>query len=224
MSILHTRQYSGWARGHLLCRVEDRPGEFAVTFDDGPNPAATGRILDVLARHGAHATFFMLGGNVRRHGDLARRVVAEGHEPAVHGDNHWPVPLLLPGGIRSEVLNTAASIEAATGVAPRFYRPPFGFMSPGQARFVRRLGYEPVLGDVYPEDPHSPGVARIVRRVMVRLRAGSILILHDGSPVGNPSRWQTVDALEVILDEASRQGLRGTTVADLDPPGSAPGA
>ncbi|HET9950280.1 MAG TPA: polysaccharide deacetylase family protein [Candidatus Eisenbacteria bacterium] len=221
MSILHTTQYSGWARGHLLCRVEDHPGEFAVTFDDGPNSAATGRILDVLARHGARATFFMLGGNVRRNADLARRVVAEGHEPAVHGDNHWPVPLLLPGGIRSEVLRTAASIETITGVRPRFYRPPFGFMSPGQARFVRNLGFEPVLGDVYPEDPHSPGVERIVTRVMARLRGGSILILHDGSPVGNPSRWQTVDALEIILEAASRQGLRGTTVAEIYPPGTA---
>jgi len=220
MSILHTRQYSGWARGHLLCRVEERPGEFAVTFDDGPNPAATGRILDVLARYGAHATFFMLGGNVRRHGDLAKRVVAEGHEPAVHGDNHWPVPLLLPRGIRSEVLHTAASIEEVTAVSPRFYRPPFGFMSPGQARFVRNLGYEPVLGDVYPEDPHSPGVERIVRRVMARLRGGSILILHDGSPVGSPSRWQTVEALEIILHAAAERGLRGTTVADIYPPGS----
>ena len=220
MSLLHTPQYSGWARGHLLCRVEDRPGEFAVTFDDGPNPAATGRILDVLARHRARATFFMLGGNVRRNGDLARRVVAEGHEPAVHGDNHWPVPLLLPGGIRSEVLHTAASIETITGVTPRFYRPPFGFMSPGQARFVRNLGFEPVLGDVYPEDPHSPGVERIVRRVMARLRGGSILILHDGSPVGTPSRWQTVEALELILGAASEQGLRGTTVAEIYPPGA----
>jgi peptidoglycan/xylan/chitin deacetylase (PgdA/CDA1 family) len=218
VSILHTRQYSGWARGHLLCRVEDRPDRFAVTFDDGPNPAATGRILDVLARHGAHATFFMLGGNVRRNGDLARRVVAEGHEAALHGQNHWPVPLLLPGGIRRTVLDGAAAIEDETGVAPRFYRPPFGFMSPGQARFVRKLGYEPVLGDVYPEDPHSPGVTRIVKRVMARLRGGSILILHDGSPVGTPSRWQTVEALGMILDAAARVGLRGTTIAALDPP------
>ena len=222
MSILHTRQVSGWARGHLLCRVEDRPGRFAVTFDDGPNPAATGRILDVLARHGAHATFFMLGGHVRRHGDLARRVLAEGHEAAIHGENHWPVPLLLPGGIRRTVLDAAAAIEEATGVSPRFYRPPFGFMSPGQARFVRNLGYEPVLGDVYPEDPHSPGVERIVKRVMARLCAGSILILHDGSPVGNPSRWQTVEALVIILASAGREGLRGTTIAALDPPVSKP--
>ena len=110
---------------------------------------------------------------------------------------------------------TEETLVEATGVRPRFYRPPFGFMSPGQARFVRGLGYEPVLGDVYPEDPHCPGVDRIVSRVMPRLRDGSILILHDGSPIGNPKRWQTVDALEIILAEAARRGLRGTTVARI---------
>lgn len=215
MTLLHTRQVSGWARGHLLCRVEDRPGLFALTFDDGPNPVATGRILDVLARFGAHATFFMLGGHVRRHSALARRVVEEGHEAAVHGDSHWPMPFLLPWAMRRQVLRCAASIAETTSAAPRFYRPPFGFMTPGQARFVRRLGYEPVLGDVYPEDPHCPGVDRIVSRVMPRLRDGSILILHDGSPIGNPKRRQTVDALEIILAEAGRRGLRGTTVARI---------
>jgi peptidoglycan/xylan/chitin deacetylase (PgdA/CDA1 family) len=217
VSLLHTAQYSGWARGHLLCRVEDVAGLFAVTFDDGPYPTATGRILDVLARFGARATFFMLGGHVRRHPDLARRVVAEGHEAGVHGDSHWPMPFLLPGAMRREVLRCAASIEEATGSAPRFYRPPFGFMTPGQARFVRNLGYEPVLGDVYPEDPHLPGVERIVARVMPRLRDGSILILHDGSPIGSPSRTQTVDALAIILAEAALRGLRGTTVAEVYP-------
>jgi peptidoglycan/xylan/chitin deacetylase (PgdA/CDA1 family) len=88
-------------------------------------------------------------------------------------------------------------------------------MSPGQARFVRNLGYEPVLGDVYPEDAHRPGVARIVRRVLPRLRAGSILILHDGSPLGPADRSQTVEALQIILSHAARSGWRGTTVHDL---------
>jgi peptidoglycan/xylan/chitin deacetylase (PgdA/CDA1 family) len=215
MTLLHTRQYSGWARGHLLCRVEGVTGQYAVTFDDGPNPAATGRILDVLARHCARATFFMLGGHVRRHRELARRVVGEGHEAAVHGDSHWPVPLLLASTIRSQVRRCAASIEDVTGRKPVFYRPPFGFMTPGQAQLVRGLGYEPVLGDVYPEDPHRPGVDRIVARVLPRLREGSILILHDGSPIGSPDRGQTVDALAMILADAGRRGLRGTTVAEL---------
>ena len=224
MSILHTRQFSGWARGHLLCRAEGVTDRFALTFDDGPNPRATGAILDLLAKHGAHGTFFMLGGNIRRHGDIVRRVAEEGHEPAVHGNSHWPLPFLLPGGIRAQVLGCAEEIEKATGARPRLYRPPFGFMSPGQARFVRNLGFESVLGDVYPEDPHQPGTARIVRRVLRRLEAGSILILHDGSPLGPANRDQTVEALEEILWEATRHGWRGTTVSDLLSAGPGPGS
>ena len=217
MSILHTRRFSSWARGHLLCRVEGVTDRFAITFDDGPNPRATGAILDVLERHGAHATFFMLGGHVRRRPELARRVAAAGHEPAVHGDAHWPVPMLLPRAMRAQVRRCTASIEIATDRTPRFYRPPYGFMTPGQARFMRRLGLEPVLGDVYPDDPYNPGVDRIASRVLRRLRSGSILILHDGTPVrgGVGDRSQTVSALSLILEEAGRRGLRGVTVGEL---------
>ncbi|HTM00532.1 MAG TPA: polysaccharide deacetylase family protein [Candidatus Omnitrophota bacterium] len=215
MSILHTRRFSSWARGHLLCSVDEAPDRFAITFDDGPNPNATDAVLDVLARHDARATFFMLGGHVRRRPALARRVVAAGHEAAVHGDTHWPMPLLLPGAMRGQVRRCAASIEDATGTSPRFYRPPFGLMTPGQARFIRGLGFEPVLGDVYPEDPHRPGAGRIATRVLRRLSGGSILILHDGSPFGAADRSQTVEALGVILGEMRRRGLRGVTVAEL---------
>lgn len=215
MTLLHTRRFSGWARGHLLCRVEGVADRFALTFDDGPNPRSTPALLDLLGEHRAKATFFMLGGNVRRHHDLAKRIAAEGHEPANHGDGHWPLPLLLPGGIRTQVLRGGEAIEAATGVRPRHYRPPFGFMAPGQSRFVRSLGYVSVLGDVYPEDAQRPGVGRIVRRVLGRLQPGSILILHDGSPLGPADRGQTVEALRTILAETDRRGWRAVTVSDL---------
>lgn len=190
---------------------------FAITFDDGPNPSATLAILDLLERHGAQATFFMLGNHVRRRPELARRVADTGNEPAVHGDTHWPVPVLLPSVMRAQVRRCAATIEHATDRVPRFYRPPFGFMTPGQSRFIRGLGFEPVLGDVYPSDPHKPGAEQIAARVLARLRGGSILILHDGGPLGAGAadRGQTVAALSIILDEAARRGLTGVTVGDL---------
>lgn len=159
----------------------------------------------------------MLGSHVRRRPELARRVVAAGNEPAVHGDAHWPVPVLLPRAMRGQVRRCADSIEDATDTVPRFYRPPYGFMTPGQARFIRALGFEPVLGDVYPDDPYNPGVERIASRVLSRLRSGSILILHDGTPVrgGVGDRSQTVAALSLILQETSRRGLKGVTVGEL---------
>lgn len=215
MTLLHTKRFAGWARGHLLCRVARADGRFALTFDDGPSPRFTPRVLDLLARHDARATFFTLAPNVRRVPALVRRMVDEGHEVAAHGDLHWPLPLLTPWGIRREVRRSVSAVVAAAGVAPRFYRPPFGFMMPGQAAFVRRLGVEPVLGDVYPEDPHNPGTAVIVERVVTRLSGGSIVILHDGSPVGDPDRTQTIEALDPILEHATRAGLRSVTLSAL---------
>lgn len=215
MTLLHHPRFAGWARGHLVCRVEGVSDRFALTFDDGPNPAATPAILDLLARHQARATFFTLAPNVRRERSLVRRMVTDGHEVAVHGDLHWPLPLLPPAAIRREVQRSIAAVMAAGAPAPRFYRPPFGFMMPGQAAFVRHLGVEPVLGDVYPEDPQHPGVERIVRRVVNRLTAGSIVILHDGSPLGTADRAQTIAALEPILRHAAGAGLRAVTVGAL---------
>jgi len=215
MTLLHTTAFSSWARGHLVCRVEGVPDRFSLTFDDGPSRETTPRILDLLARRGARATFFTLAPNVRRAPALIGRMIREGHEVAAHGDRHWPLPLLLPGGIRREIERSVSAVVEAGGGTPRFYRPPFGFMMPGQAAFVRGLGLESVLGDVYPEDPQRPGVERIVGRVTARLGAGSILILHDGSPIGDPDRRQTIAALDPIMDHAAAAGLAAVTVGEL---------
>ena len=215
MTLLHTTHFSSWARGHLLCRVDSVPSQVAITFDDGPNSRATPQVLDLLHQHGAHATFFTLAGNVDRLPDLVRRMAAEGHELALHGDRHLPMPMLPPWMIRSEIERSAAAVHRAAGVRARHYRPPFGFMVPSQARYVAKFGFLPVLGDVYPEDPHRPGAHVIVRRTLARLAPGSILIRHDGSPFGDADRSQTVEALGVILTHMKQMGLQGVSVAEL---------
>ncbi len=215
MSLLHARPISSWVRGHLLCRVESASGRFALTFDDGPSPRWTPRVLDVLARHGARATFFLLAGGIRRSPGVVRRLQEEGHEPALHGSHHLPLLMLPPWEIRAEIDRCVNALAAVDDRRARFYRPPFGFMLPSQARFVRALGYEPVLGDVFPEDTHLPGADRIVARVMRRLEAGSVLILHDGSPRGDADRSQTVAALDAILARTHADGLRAVTVGEL---------
>jgi chitooligosaccharide deacetylase len=161
------------------------------------------RLDPTLARH------------ARSRPELVRRLVAEGHEPALHGDAHWP-PCLLPRAIiRREIEAAAGAVLDACGERAHHYRPPFGFITRGQARFIVRLGYRPVLGDLYPEDAARPGVATIVDRVMRRLRPGSILILHDGSPRREYDRGQTAEALDVILARAAGQGLRAVSVSEL---------
>ena len=215
MTLLHHPRFSSWIRSHLLCRVERASDCFALTFDDGPSAAMTPKLLDLLRHHGAKATFFMLATHVRRHPRPVRRMVAEGHEPALHGDLHWPLPFMPRALLRREIERCAAAIHQASGARPIYYRPPFGFMTPAQSRFVAGLGYRSVLGDVYPEDPHRPGVDCIVARVMRRLVPGSIVILHDGSPFGDFDRAQTVAAVEIILERAAARGLRAVTVGEL---------
>jgi peptidoglycan/xylan/chitin deacetylase (PgdA/CDA1 family) len=215
MTLLHTQRFSSWVRGHLVCRVDDVPDQVALTFDDGPSGADTPRVLDVLARHGARATFFTLAQNVRRHPDMIRRMVAEGHEVAIHGELHLPLLMLPPGLIRREIRRSADAVLEAANVTAQHYRPPFGLMVPSQARFVQQIGYTPVLGDVYPEDAYQPPVDTIVARVLRRITAGSILILHDGSPIGEPSRARTVEALDIILRHLATRALKGVSVECL---------
>jgi peptidoglycan/xylan/chitin deacetylase (PgdA/CDA1 family) len=215
MSLLHVPHVSSWIRGHLLCRVDEVTDRLALTFDDGPSARNTPAILDLLAQHGAHATFFTLADNVARLPHLVRRMVDEGHEVALHGQIHWPLPLLPPNLLRRELERSALAVRYATQQRARCFRPPFGLMLPSQARYVARMGYLSVLGDIYPEDAHRPGVDTIVERVQPRLAPGSILILHDGSPLGEPDRRQTVTALGRILTHMTTRGLRGVSVAEL---------
>jgi peptidoglycan/xylan/chitin deacetylase (PgdA/CDA1 family) len=215
MSILHAPRVLRWARGHLLCRVDGIDDRFALTFDDGPGPVATVRVLDLLARTGDRATFFVLGENVRRRPALVRRMHAEGHEVAIHGDRHW-IPLVLSArGLRGQVERCRNAIREAGAPPPLHYRPPYGVLGPKKAAILRRLGLTPVLGDVYPSDANNPGRAHIERTTLRHIRGGSILILHDASTIPLITRMQTYRALERILEATGARGLRGVTVAAL---------
>jgi peptidoglycan/xylan/chitin deacetylase (PgdA/CDA1 family) len=209
----------------LLSRVDGVEGRFAITFDDGPSPTWTPRVLDVLAAAGARATFFPLAPNLRRHGALAARAVAEGHELGVHGEWHLPPPLVPWAVVRLEIACGVAAATAITGRAPRWWRPPFGVVRAGQSRRVRALGLLPVEGDVYPRDVERPGVEVIVERALARLRPGSILVLHDASGLGDFDRSQSVAAAARILERAAACGLAAVSLSELlASPGARPDA
>ena len=175
----------------------------------------TRRLLEILARHRAQATFFPIGRNVRRHSDLVRRVMDAGHEVGLHDDHHLPPPLLPPFLFRIEFERAAAAVRAAIGAPARFYRPPFGVMTRAQAERVRGWGVTPVLGDVYPRDPDRPGTEAIVARTLAGLRPGSILILHEASGYGDLDRSQTLAAVDRILAVTAERGWRAVAVGAL---------
>jgi peptidoglycan/xylan/chitin deacetylase (PgdA/CDA1 family) len=215
VSLLHAGRVRRLLAGHLLCEVPEAGPRFALTFDDGPSPRSTPALLDVLERHQARATFFVMAGRARRHPDLVRRAVAAGHEIGVHGRIHlpaWSLPRPLFDG---ELAAAAALVAAVSGCPPRHYRAPFGLLWPAQARWARAQGLTPVLGSIYPRDHAARSAAPIVARVLPLLGPGAIVIFHDSSALGDADRRPTIAAVDAILSAAAGRELSATTVMDL---------
>ncbi len=195
-----------------------RAGRVAyLTFDDGPNPAATEPILETLATEGIPAAFFMVGEHVRRFPRIAHRVAAAGHQIGNHTLRHRKLHFAGPARIREELERTHALIVETTGRAPRVFRAPHGYRNPFVARATRRLGYT-VFGWTFGVWDSDPRVAaeEIRRRVRARLRPGAIVLLHDGDgydPRGDRSR--TVAALPGIIADARAAGYTFGSLTEL---------
>jgi peptidoglycan/xylan/chitin deacetylase (PgdA/CDA1 family) len=156
-------------------------GTVAITIDDGPDPQVTGPVLDILDAHGARATFFCLGERVMHHASLAREILARGHEIGNHSYRHLKrFSLLGPAALADEVLRAQQAIGAVTGCEPRFFRAPAGlrnvFLEPLLARHNLRLVSWTRRGfDTVNAQPRQ-----VLARLTRGLRAGDILLLHDG--------------------------------------------
>jgi len=193
--------------GTVIGRLPTRERQVALTFDDGPNPSATPAILDVLARYGARATFFLLGQHVRRWPEIARRVREEGHAIGNHGYAHRKLHLRGPSYVRQDVTRGREEIERATGARPAFFRAPHGFRSPWVTPIARSLGECTVGWTAGVWDTDRPGAAEIARRTVAACAPGAILLLHDGDgydPMGD--RMQTAEALPAIIEGARDRG------------------
>ena len=199
----------------ILWRVETSERAVALSFDDGPHPEFTPAILELLAEHGIPATFFLIGRHVRRHPELAQRLSGTGHELGNHTLNHRILPFRRAETVRQEILQTDRIIREVTGYRPRLMRPPMGLFTKRTVDVIEACGYGTVVGDVYPRDPHMPGRDKIHRRVMARVRPGSIIILHDGGNTAHVDRSQTVWAVRHILQDLLREGYRFITISDL---------
>jgi peptidoglycan-N-acetylglucosamine deacetylase len=189
----------------------------AITFDDGPSPEHTPAVLEALRSAGARATFFVLGRNVRAHPELARMIVADGHELASHGDDHSLLVFAGPATIAHQFRAAEDAVSDAVGASvTHLFRAPHGYRGPFLAPVARRLGYRIVgwSGAIF--DTARPGVEVIVDRCAKVLAPGAILLLHDGDGSGQGGdRSQTVAALPHILETARERGLETVTVSEL---------
>lgn len=180
----------------------------AITFDDGPSPTLTPRVLEVLRLHDAHATFFLLGTQVEKFPELAREIADAGHDVANHSLSHRSFRSLFPSEITRELDRTDAAIVAATGRHPRFVRPPYGRFPDSTIALVRDRGGDLVLWSVDAGDWADAPPERIAAAVVDAARPGAIILLHDREPA-------TVRALPEILAGLRRRGLEPVSVAEL---------
>jgi peptidoglycan-N-acetylglucosamine deacetylase len=192
--------------------IHDRipePGRVALSFDDGPHPEGTPRVLSILATAGVQATFFPVGEQIERHRYLAAAVHEAGHELGVHDYRHLMHLRLTPRQTRAELDRAAETLGNVTGSAPRLYRPPNGVFTLASLALVRRRGWLPLLWRVDGRDWRATVDAQaIAARILGRVKEGDVILLHDSDRYGSPGSWRrTADALELLLRGLCARGL-----------------
>ena len=190
--------------GPILTAPRNRPQDFALTFDDGPNPAATPQLLDVLARHNVRATFFLIGENVRREPALTRRIAAVGHAIGNHTMHHPWLTFCSPTRVRAELTDCNHALEDTLGAPVTLFRPPHGARSLTVLRTARALSLTPVNWNIIANDwePVSSTIllSRIARAFAANRthRRATNLVLHDGGHAA--PRLPTVAATDALLN------------------------
>lgn len=192
---------------------QSRPA-IALTFDDGPSES-TPALLEILDRHGAPATFFQCGANVRRLPGIARAVAEAGHEIGNHTDNHSKLYLKSSGFIYRELAAAEQTIEQITGKRPRFFRAPYGARWFGLRDAQRRLGLMGVMWTTIALDWKWPA-DRVGRRLMTGAENGAILCLHDGRELeARPDIRVTLEAVREVLPKLIESGFHFERVAEI---------
>ncbi|WP_336775956.1 polysaccharide deacetylase family protein [Paenibacillus sp. MMO-58] len=200
-------------RGEIIWEVPGENKRIALTFDDGPYPKTTEPILDLLKEYHAKATFFVVGNRVESFPETIKREIAEGHEVANHTFNHYFLQKKNYTTVQNEIMKTEQALEKVTGKKPLLFRPPGGFYNDQMLAIAKKNGYTTVLWSWHQDtnDWRSPGVQKIVNKVLNNARNGDIILLHDYVP----RSVQTVEALKIILPELQRRGYEMVTVSDL---------
>jgi peptidoglycan-N-acetylglucosamine deacetylase len=190
-----------------LYYIHDASRAIALTIDDGPDPAYTPQVLQLLHTYRVTATFSMIGIHVAAYPELARMVADAGHQVANHTWTHADLARSPAHSVHSELARASDAIHAATGVQPGLFRAPYGAWSPAVIRQCAHMKMVPLAWSVDPRDWARPGTRSIVRNIMGNTRPGSIILEHDGG--GN--RSQTVAALRIVLPRLLHEGYHFRT-------------
>ena len=181
----------------------------AMTFDDGPHPSHTPRLLDMLRERNIKATFYVIGNNAKRYPAIMQRMIREGHEVGNHTMSHAYLTKLSDAGIRRELKTAHDAIYSITGVHPRTIRPPYGAVNTRIKNLMyNEFKYPSIMWSVDPQDWKKPGVSVVTSRLVNGARNGGILLAHD---IHSP----TIQAMPGTLDGLLRKGFRFVTISQL---------
>ena len=183
--------------------------KLVLTFDDGPDPTWTPKVLDVLKEHNAHAVFFVTGTMTSRYPELVKRMVDEGHEIGLHTFNHPDLSLQTKNRINWELSQNQLALEGAAGIRTSLFRPPYSSFADAMdnkswpvTEYIGSQGYITVVNNTDSEDWQKPGVDEIIKRATPKNGKGAIVLMHDSGG----DRHQTVEALDKFLPDLKGQG------------------
>jgi len=210
--------FSGWELfGPAICRGRLGSMSLCLTFDDGPDPVSTPRLLEVLEQHQVKAAFFLVGRLAERHRTLVQAIAAKGHLVGNHTYRHaWWTNFLWGDRLDREILWAQQVFKEVLGTAPHFFRSPMGLTNPHLFGALKRIGLRFVGWDLRGLDQRSGASALVIRRLVNRCRDGSIILLHDGR--ANPQ--VLVDIVHTIIPVLRNRGFTFVRLDEsLSPPG-----
>lgn len=211
--VAHPQGVAVYAKeAHIWRSVLSTDKKIALTFDDGPHPRYTERILDVLAEYGICATFFLIGENIGYYDDgIVRRMIDEGHEIGNHTQNHGHTARMSEESFCADVRECDSLISDKFGYRPRVFRPPEGYVDQKVKKIAEELGYDIILWSIDTRDWEHATPSQIVRNIEKNVSGGDIILMHDYVS----GKSTTVAALRMIIPRLLDEGFEFVSVSEL---------
>jgi peptidoglycan/xylan/chitin deacetylase (PgdA/CDA1 family) len=202
--------------GRTFTGLDRGSKQLALTYDDGPNDPHTLRLLEVLARHNVHATFFLIGRYVQQRPDIARELVKAGHVIGNHTFTHPLLTLKSAHENKTQLTDCDRALTEAVGKHSNLFRPPFGGRRPAVLRMAREIGLEPIMWNVTGYDWQATSAEYIEHKVTSKVRGGNVILLHDGGHIAfGADRSYTVTATDRLISRYKSEGYEFVTVPEM---------